>query len=317
MTAKSLQVLFEAMYHGKYEFNDFLHGDVAENYDLIPIKKDRKIYRPNKKLRAYHVFLNTFLCEYLDLNSRVVYAYRRGVNPHQAVGAHALSRAFFQTDIVNFFGSIDRDTVKSTIIERGKRIPIADLHAHLERILDLTTINGLLPVGFSISPPISNACLTGLDNDLELYCRRNHLIYTRYADDIVVSARSRESLKDIRSTINELLRQHFKGKLQLNPLKSKLTTIGRKVTVLGMTITPSGHVTVDRDLKRRIEVLLHFYTRNREKFLNTVQNDMKSGIDQLAGYVNYINTADKAYLEKLRKKYGSTVIDSLLHRSAT
>lgn len=317
MTAKSLQVLFEAMYHGKYEFNDFLHGDVTENYDLIPIKKDRRIYRPNKKLRAYHVFLNTFLCEYLDLNNRVVYAYRRGVNPHQAVGAHALSRAFFQTDIVNFFGSIDRDTVKSTIIERGNRIPIADLHVHLERILDLATINGSLPVGFSISPPISNACLTGFDNELELYCGRNDLIYTRYADDIVVSARSRESLKDIRSTINELLRQHFKGKLQLNPLKSKLTTVGRKVTVLGMTITPSGHVTVDRDLKRRIEVLLHFYTRNREKFLNTVQNDMKAGIDQLAGYVNYINTADKAYLEKLRKKYGSTVIDSLLHRSAT
>jgi RNA-directed DNA polymerase len=84
-----------------------------------------------------------------------------------------------------------------------------------------------------------------------------------------------------------------------------------------MVITPSGQVSVDMELKKRIEVLLHFYTRNREKFLDAVHHDMKAGVEQLGGYVNYINAADKPYLEKLRKKYGSTVIDSFLHRSAT
>ena len=317
MTTKPVHLLFDAMYHGKYEFGDFLHGDVTANYDSIPIKKGRRIYRPNKKLKAYHVFLNKFLCEYLDLNSRVVYSYRKGINPHQAVSAHALSRAFFQTDIVNFFGNIDRHMVRSTIIDRGVRIPIADLQAHLERILDLTTIDGSLPVGFSTSPLISNACLTGFDDNLEEHCRITGLKYTRYADDIVISAQSREALKDIGSFVSELLVRHFEGKLQLNPSKSKLTTVGRKIKVLGMSITPSGQVTIDMELKKQIEVLLHFYMRNREKFLDKVQHDMKAGVDQLAGYVNYINAADKPYLEKLRRKYGSTVIDSFLHRSAT
>lgn len=317
MMTKPLQVLFDAMYHGKYEFGDFLHGDVAASYDSVVIKNNRKIYRPNKKLKAYHAFLNTFLCEHLDLNDRVVYSYRKGINPHQAVGAHALGRAFFQTDIVNFFGSIDRDMVRSTIIDRGIRIPIADVQAHLERILDLTTVDGRLPVGFSTSPLISNACLTGFDDELEAHCLRAGLTYTRYADDVVISAQSREVLKDVGSTVSELLTRHSKGKLLLNPSKSKLTTVGRKVKVLGMIITPSGQVTVDMELKKRIEVLLHFYIRNREKFLDAVQNDMKAGVEQLGGYVNYINAADKPYLEKLRKKYGTTVIDSFLHRSAT
>jgi RNA-directed DNA polymerase len=316
MTTKPVQVLFEAMYHGKYEFSDFLRGDVAANYDSILIK-DRRIYRPNKKLKAYHSFLNTFMCEHLDLNGRVVYSYRKGINPHQAVNAHALNRAFFQTDIMNFFGSIDRETVRSAIIDRGSRIPIADLHAHLERILDLTTVNGTLPVGFSTSPLISNACLTGFDNDLEEHCREAGLTYTRYADDIVLSAQSREALKDVGSIVRELLIRHLGEKIRLNSSKSKLTTIGRKVKVLGMVITPSGQVTVDMELKKRIEVLLYFYTRNREKFLDAVHHDMKAGVEQLGGYVNYINAADKPYLEKLRKKYGSTVIDSFLHRSAT
>jgi RNA-directed DNA polymerase len=44
---------------------------------------------------------------------------------------------------------------------------------------------------------------------------------------------------------------------------------------------------------------------------------MRQGNRELGTLKNYINAADKPYLEKLRKKYGSTVIDSFLHRSAT
>ena len=316
MKTKPLRLLFDAMHHGKYEFDDFLSGDVAANYELIPLKK-RTVYRPNKKLKAYQSFLNTFLCEYLTTNNRVVYSYRKGVKPHEAVLAHASSRAFFQTDIENFFGSIDRKLVRSTLIERGSAVPISDVHVYLERILELTTINSTLPVGFSTSPLISNACLTGFDNDLEQICLEAGLIYSRYADDIVISGKNRELLAGINETVRELLNRHFGGKLNLNLAKSKLTSVGRKVKVLGMVILPSGQVTIDMELKRRIEVLLHFYIRDKEKFLDLVNHDMEAGIEQLSGYINYINSADSLYLEKLQKKFGSTVIDGLLHRSAT
>jgi hypothetical protein len=38
MTTKTLSFLFDAMLHGKYEFDDFLHGDVTKNYDAIQAK---------------------------------------------------------------------------------------------------------------------------------------------------------------------------------------------------------------------------------------------------------------------------------------
>lgn len=97
MSTKTLHFLFDAMHHGKYDFEDFLHGAVDRNYDPIAVK-GKSGYRPNKKLRAYHIFLNTFLCEYLAVNSRVVYSYRKGVNPHQTVLPHARSR------VQNFLG---------------------------------------------------------------------------------------------------------------------------------------------------------------------------------------------------------------------
>jgi RNA-directed DNA polymerase len=317
MTKKSLQLLFGTMHHGKYDFEDFLHGVVASNYDSITVK-GRPVYRPDKKLKAYHAFINAFVCDYLDVNKRIVFSYRKGVNPHAAVAAHAGNRAFFQTDIGNFFGSIDREMVRSTLAARSTRVPIADLADHIERILDLTTtLDGALPVGFSTSPPISNSCLAGFDDELETHCRSTDLMYTRYSDDLLLSARSRDHLIGIEAAIGRMLRTHFSNKLQLNPAKSKFTSVGRKVKMLGMVVLPTGQVTVDRELKNRIEVLLHFYLRDREKFLAVVDNDLKGGIEKLSGYINYLNAADTRYLEKVRRKFGATVIDSFLHKSAS
>lgn len=313
--SKPLRTLFDAMHHGKYEYEDFLNGNIASSITTTRFRQ-RTLYRPDKKLKAYLVFLNTFLFERLAVNGRVVYSYRKGINPHEVAFAHAHSRAFFQTDIENFFGSIDRALVQSTVLSQKDRIPISDLTAHVERILDLTTIGGVLPIGFPTSPVISNVCLTPFDNDLENYCAMSDLIYTRYADDIVVSGRNRKALEGLDSKLSETLRHHFGDSLRLNRSKRKLTAVGRKTRILGMVILPNGRVTIDMKLKKRVEVLLHFFVRNRQKFLDMSAGDLNAGIQKLGGYINYINAADKPYLVKLKRKFGATVIDSFIHRSA-
>lgn len=315
MQPKPLRLLFDAMHHGKYEFDDFLHTDVSSSYTPIHIRQ-RVAYRPDKKLKAYHVFLNTFLFEHLEVNKRVVYSYRKGINPHEVAFPHAKSRAFFQTDIENFFGSIDRDLTESTILSQKTQVPISDLNPYIERILELVLIDNALPIGFPTSPSISNVCLTKFDNDFQKFCIISDLVYTRYADDIIVSAKHRDALAGIELKLNELLIQHFSGKLRLNRTKRKLTTVGRRTRILGMVILPNGQVTIDMELKKRIEVLLHFYIRNRQKFLDICDGDIDMGIQKLSGYINYINSADRPYLEKLKRKFGATVVDSFLHRSA-
>ena len=315
MQSRPLEFLFDAMHHGKYEFQDFLHGEITSCYTPIQIKK-RRAYRPDKKLKAYLVFLNTFVFEYLPINERVVYSYRKGINPHEAAFPHAHNRAFFQTDIENFFGSIGRELVKSTIISHKDRTPVSDLDFYLERILDFATTNEILPIGFPSSPPISNACLTPFDNEFEKYCGNSNIVYTRYADDIFVSGRCREDLSNVEEKLNELLIYHFNGKLKLNQEKRKLTTIGRKTRIMGMVILPNGRVTIAMEVKKKVEVQLHFFIHRRDRFLDLCDGDLDAGVQKLAGYISYINTADGPYLEKLKRKFGATVIDSFLHRSA-
>ena len=315
MQSRSLQHLFDAMHHGKYEFQDFLHGDIASDYEPIQIKQ-RSVYRPNKKLKAYLVFLNTFVFEYLPINERVVYSYRKGVNPHEVAFPHAHNRVFFQTDIEDFFGNIGRALVKSTIVSHKDKIPVSDLCSYIERILDFTTINDALPIGFPTSPPISNACLTPFDVEFENYCLSSDLVYTRYADDIFVSGKCRGDLNIVEQELSKFLAYHFDGNMRLNREKRKLTTVGRKTKMLGMVILPNGRVTIDMEVKKKVEVLLHFFIHRRDKFLDLSGGDLDAGVQKLSGYINYINTADGLYLEKLKRKFGITVIDSFLHRTA-
>lgn len=316
MPDKTLKTLFDAMHHGKYDFADFMHADIEPNYEVVALK-NRVVYQPNKKLRAYHKFINTFICNYLEINDRICHSYRKGFSALTAVSAHAKNRAFFQTDINNFFASISRGLVSATLANRSMRVPVADFHDHIDRIVNLVTAGNSLPIGFATSPSISNSCLTGFDNDLESHCHNITLTYTRYSDDIVISGRSRDDLLSINATVADLLERHFSGTLALNIQKSKLTTIGRKIKILGMVILPSGRVTLDRELKSRIEVLIHFYVTDREKFLRLVDNDLKGGIEQLSGYINHVNAIDKTYLDKLQTKFGAAVIDSFAHKSAT
>lgn len=318
MKKRSLQFLFEAMYHDKYDFQDFLNGAVDADYSALQIGS-RHIIRPNKKLKAYHLFIQTFLVDYLRVNMNVAHAYRRGVSLRAAVTRHSLSKAFFQTDVEHFFPSIDREIVRKTVSADWERLPILDAQVHIERILDLVLCDDALPIGYSTSPAISNACLTAFDDDLESFCTARSLIYTRYSDDIAISGKARSELIGLESEIQSRLTEHLQGKLTLNPAKTKRTSVGRKIKLLGMVILPTGHVTVDMDLKKKIEVMLHFYISDRNKFLDLAQvkGDMDAGIVRLEGYVNYINSSDKLYLDKLRRKFGATVIDSFLHRSAS
>lgn len=317
MTPQPLVKLFDAMFHGKYRFEQFLTLHPENNYSRVRWKS-RTIYKPSSTLKDFHVFLSRVLLDHLPVDASVSFAYRRGATLIQAVEPHAKSRAFFQTDLERFFDSITSPLIRKVLVEN--QTPVTDLTHHLEHILKLLTVDGKLPIGFSTSPILSNVCLLPFDQRLAQISHERGWIYTRYADDIMLSSQDRADLSDAGSIIEDCLAVEIGDGFSLNPAKSKLTTIGRKVKHLGLVILPSGDVAIDRDVRNRIESWIHFYLRDRAKLLRifeeTPNEGMEEGLERLSGLVCYAHSADPAYLEKLRSKFGTTVIDSLLHRSA-
>jgi len=313
-----LEALFKAMFHDKWQFVDFADVPVAgctSSQSFTQSGKTRALLVPNKRLKAFHEFLRLFLLDFLPLNKDVVFSYRKGVSAYDAVARHANSKSFFVCDIADFFPSIKQTRVRATLLTAKNFCPIEDLDSWLDRIVDLVCVGDCLPMGFSTSPAISNAALLAFDNALQADCNSRGLVLTRYSDDIIVSGPSFTALTGIQERVAEILQDTMHGELLLRPKKSKFLHSGAKIKLLGMVLLPNGTVSVDASVKNEIEVLIHFYLRDKIKFADRMDGDQRKVEARLSGLLNYVNTVDQAYLDKLRKKFGAAVVDFFLHRS--
>ncbi|MET3434107.1 RNA-directed DNA polymerase [Herbaspirillum seropedicae] len=324
MTKQPLQKLFDAMYHGKHSFEDFLQSPVEKNYEVIETGDfgGRKLFKPKENLKLYHRFLNLFLFELLPINERVVFSYRKGFSAVNAVQRHTQSKYFFQTDIQSFFDSIDQALTKKTILAGESYCPIADLSAHLDRIVNLVCIDDSIPVGLPASAPLSNAVLLNFDNEMERLCLERDLSYSRYADDIIISGQNQDAVQETGNAVQEKLHQFSSEKFFIHQGKTRFFQVGGKIKILGMLILPNGRISIDTKKKKELEVLLFFYLNDREKFKNIVnqakqRTDAKRDLVEddyiayLSGNINYVDSIDPDYTDKLRRKFGAATIDAL------
>ena len=327
MIKKPLQELFESMYHGKLSFEHFLNGKMSENYtvELPKSPGHRTICKPKKDLKAYHKFLNLFLFERLPINEEVVFSYRKGFGARDAVDVHKNAKYFFQTDIQSFFQSIDSTLVRAVIHSGVEFCAVSDIDKYMDRIIELVCIDDSLPIGFPASAPLSNAVLYQFDNRMEKICSELELTYSRYADDIIVSGQTKGTLLAMDCTVQSNLHAFSSKKFFINKKKTRHFQVGGKVKILGIMILPNGTISADTKKKKELEVLLHFYLTNKRKFDKMIA-DIKArsgkvrdrtedaGQEILSGNINYVDSIDPTYTNKLRRKFGAATIDMLIHK---
>ncbi|MGM9517023.1 reverse transcriptase domain-containing protein [Roseateles sp. DB2] len=315
---RPLAELFRAVNHEKREFSDLASMDVLANCrreQFTKARTVRHILAPNDRLAACLDFIRLFVVEFLPINEDVVYSYRKGVSTFDAVARHKQGKYFFVCDIASFFPSLGHKRVEVTLAQGGDRTPISDFDHWQSRFCELICPESGLPMGFPTSPGISNAALKPFDDALKAACDMRGLVFTRYSDDITISGDCKEALQGIDKLVENTLNAVFPGEFRLNQSKSKLMNLGMKVKLLGMVLLPDGSVSVDGPFKKDIEVLLHFHSKDRRRFLEKVENDLQRGERKLAGMINYVNTVDQDYLDKLRRKFGAAAVDYFLHRS--
>lgn len=315
MEKRTLEQAFNAVFHNKGSFSDFLALDVSKQIEEKSYK-GRAVYKPRKEFRNFLRFIDKTLLRFLDKNEQVVHSYVKGKSTLTAVQAHAGSRYFFLTDITEFFSNIKKDDVKRVLTRDKNLIPISDFDSHIDTIASMTTWNDSLPVGFPTSPQLSNGFLLEFDNALFKLCCERNLIYTRYSDDIIVSSRSIEPLKDLKEKIQVILHNNTSDNLYLNSDKTRITHTGNKVKILGLVITPDGRVTIDSKYKNTLESLLYFYINDSDRYADllckTFDSEIEKAEHSLFGLLHYVKSTDPSYLDKLQRKYGLYVLRLLM-----
>ena len=311
MDKRTLEQAFETVFHKKESFSDFCSIELNNEVEEFKVNS-RKIYRTSDRLKKYLRFIDRVVFKELDVNSNVVHSYVRGRSALTAVKEHAGQTYFFLTDIKEFFQNITADDVRTVLTRNSEISPISDIGEYIDRIVEMVCWEGSIPIGFPTSPKLSNSFLLDFDSELHSYCTRNELIYTRYSDDVIISAKSMGFFNNISSTVQSFLNENASDKLKLNTNKTRITHIGNKVKILGLIITPDGRVTIDSKYKKIIESLLHFYINDKAKFDDLLSKTMHGKERSLFGMLHYAKSIDFEYVDKLQRKYGAYALSSLM-----
>ena len=275
---------------------------------LIKTYKDTKC---GKSLKNIHQKIYEQLRHFLPTSS-CSFAYKPGKNTKKCLEKHMESNYFLKLDIHDFFNSVSkrqllkkilmlqRDLISSfqekyrissywSIFNYDKKI--------IGTILNGMMINRTLPIGFVTSPILSDYYLfDSLDQNLS----NADFIYTRYADDILISSTEPLPFARAKSEVERLL---CGDSLALNDKKTRcyhLKNIGDSIKFLGLVLVKTEKGNVIKVSKSYLIKVSQLISRH--------YNGLKTKsewLDKLDGMVCYIRFISWQSYEQLKKIYQS------------
>lgn len=267
-------------------------------YKLFEIPKKsggvRQVAQPAREVKAIQRWVIREIGPKLPIHKSAT-AYCIGSSILRNAELHASSRFMLKLDFTNFFPSILEN----------------DLRLHFERYLskefDSSAQNLLvhvccwapkrktplrLCIGAPSSPLLSNSVMFEFDSRLAAIAERDGVIYTRYADDITLSARDRGKIDHYSELVAEILAEWSHPKLSLNVGKTvRASRAGRRI-VTGLVLTPDGNVSIGREKKRLIRAMYH---RSLTQEFDADQSQV------LAGLLAFADGIEPGFSQRLKK----------------
>ena len=305
---KNLPVIFDFVHLAYYFglFSDKLKGIVANveiHYRTYEIKKKtggtRTIEAPDEILKdVQHWIYKNILCRdkaiqdcvhgfvpRLNDNDRV-----RGILSNAA--PHSGHDWLINIDLKDFFHTVTLDMVEEYFSSLGYEDEV------VKTLTSLCTLSSRLPQGAPTSPMLSNIAATKMDLAMMEYCRGRGITYTRYADDLTLSANNDVNLPPLK----DLYKIVFKHGFIVNRQKTKVRGRGYRKEVTGLTVTEGVHVPkkyrkeVWRELYfcKKFGVYEHYHNMNTNKGLYKAW---------LRGRIMFIRQIDPACGNKMLEKF--------------
>ena len=231
------------------------------------------------------------------------YAYAKKRNTKQLVEKHQRNKSqwFLKTDFSGFFPSTSLNFAMRML---GMIFPTSEIvkepegEAELRKALSLGFLNGGLPQGTKLSPTLTGILMIPIDYTLSKYAAEHKMVYTRYADDIHISAVEHFYYKavvdQIRQTLNE-----FGAPYVLKTEKTHYGSVRGRNWMLGMMLNGENEITIG--------------WRNKEVFRAMTANfimDYKAGKywpqedrDRYLGIASYYRFIEPHFYQNLIEKY--------------
>ncbi|WP_432699747.1 retron St85 family RNA-directed DNA polymerase [Kluyvera cryocrescens] len=263
-------------------------------YKIYSVKKKeshkfRTIYQPSRELKALQGWV---LRNILDKLSSSPFSI--GFEKHQSIlnnaTPHIGANFILNIDLEDFFPSLTAKKVFGVYHSLGYNRAISSC------LTKICCYQNLLPQGAPSSPKLANLICSKLDYRIQGYAGSRGLIYTRYADDLTLSAQSMKKVLKAKDFLFSIIPTED---LVINTKKTCISGPRSQKKVTGLVISQEK-AGVGRLKYKELRAKIHhvFAGRSQE-------------IEHVRGWLSFLSSVDLksyrrllVYISKLEKKYG-------------
>lgn len=255
------------------------NAPTAADYNIFHIPKAsgglRTITAPNTELKTtqqkilkvfqHDMRVNVHDCAFAYVQHRTI---RDALVRHQANN----SKWFLKIDLQDFFPSLDKAFLLQQLERNATFHPSTTTEMYygriasgrIDRILDYCLYNNALPQGAPTSPILSNLAMIPIDYELTKRLwefEGHHFVYTRYADDLLISSYTKFDPQDV---VNLLVAILEPTPLKINPAKIRFGSSSGSNWNLGLMLNRDNDITVGHKTKEHFRTLLHRFLTSAE-----------------------------------------------------
>lgn len=271
-----------------------------------PIRKknggQRIIHHPTMKVKLIQYWLLTkFFLKLPQHPSSYAFVKNRSIKDNALRHAQSGNKYFVKVDLKDFFPSIKYSDFERCFNDYRDLIdfPIGNDAELLFMIKEscFLSVSEALPIGFPSSPAIANFVARELDelviSELAKFEKFNP-VYTRYADDLIISVSGKNLSKLIIKMISKCTK-NCQSNFKVNPDKTKVcSSSGGSMIATGLKICHDQHVTLHKKQKDSIRLKLSLFAKGKLK---------QEEYNKLSGFIAYAKSIDEQFYTKLNRKF--------------
>ena len=223
---------------------------------------------------------------------------------------------FAKLDFSNFFGSTTKEFVMRQF---GMIFPFTELfevpggREAFEKAIDLAFLDGVLPQGTPISPLITNIMMIPIDYALSNGfhdLNGQKFIYTRYADDLLISSRRDFKLKDVEDYVVSTLGL-FSAPFVLKRQKSRYGSRSGSNWNLGVVLNKDNKISIGYKNLRNFKSMLHNFIRDYRNGISWDLGDLQHAVGIYSYYVMVDSDTILAAVNAYKEKTGCDAITTM------
>lgn len=229
------------------------------------------------------------------------YAYTKHRSTIDAIKKHADNKSnwFLKIDLSDFFPSCNPALIHLLLKESYPFYYLSENADNiLKKIIKVCCLNNGLPQGTPMSPLLTNLIMIPYDYMINNRLKRStgeHYVYTRYADDILISSKAHFSWQQIEQELTEIL-----SPFRINHSKTRYGSKAGRNWNLGLMLNKDNNITLGSKKKKELNAMLNNFIKD---FVEKGIQWSKEDTQYLQGNLSYLQQIEPDYYNYIVDKY--------------